>query len=145
LTRALIGMGSNIEPERHLAAAAREIREAYPAARFSTTYRSPAVGMEGDDFLNACCLFETAQTRDQLEAWLKRLEDRHGRDRTAGSWRPRTLDLDLIFFGEVCHDPDLYRYAHVYVPAAELVELDAFPAQVDGLRPVALDLSKDGS
>ncbi|HXH64591.1 MAG TPA: 2-amino-4-hydroxy-6-hydroxymethyldihydropteridine diphosphokinase [Mariprofundaceae bacterium] len=140
----LIGMGSNIEPERHLTAAAREIREAYPAARFSSVYRSPAVGMEGDDFLNACCLIDTDRQRAELDAWLKRLEDRHGRDRTAGSWRPRTLDLDLIFFGMDCLDPDLYRYAHVHVPAAELVELEAFAGSVSMLRRVALDLSKVG-
>ena len=72
--RALIGMGSNIEPEHYLAAAAREIRESYPAARFSSVYRSPAVGMEGDDFLNACCLIDTAQSREALDTWLKGLE-----------------------------------------------------------------------
>jgi 2-amino-4-hydroxy-6-hydroxymethyldihydropteridine diphosphokinase len=145
LTQVLIGMGSNIEPERYLTEAAREIRAAHPSARFSTVYRSPAVGMDGDDFLNACCLFDTSQTLAELEGWLKQLEDRHGRDRTAGSWRPRTLDLDMIFFGDACLDPDLYRYAHVYVPAAELVKLDAFTGSVDGLQPVALDLSKDGT
>jgi 2-amino-4-hydroxy-6-hydroxymethyldihydropteridine diphosphokinase len=145
LTRALIGMGSNIEPEQHLTAAVREIRKLFPSARFSTVYRSPAVGMQGDDFLNACCLIETDQSREGLAAWLKQIEDQHGRDRTAGIWRPRTLDLDLIFYGEMCLDPDLYRYAHVHVPAAELVELDAFAGSVAMLRPVALDLSKVGT
>ena len=143
--QALIGMGSNIEPERYLAAAAREIRAAYPKARFSSVYRSPAVGMEGDDFLNACCLIDTAQSQAELDAWLKGLEDRHGRDRTAGSWRPRTLDLDLLLYGDQCLDADLYRYAHMHVPAAELVELAAFAGSVAMLHRVALDLSKAGT
>ena len=141
----LIGMGSNIEPEQHLAAAANEIRAAFPDARFSSVYRSPAVGMAGDDFLNACCLIDTGQSRTELDAWLKRLEDKHGRDRTAGSWRPRTLDLDLILYGSDCLDADLYRHAHMYVPAAELVDLEPFAGAVDMLRRVGLDLSKTGS
>jgi 2-amino-4-hydroxy-6-hydroxymethyldihydropteridine diphosphokinase len=143
--QALIGMGSNIEPERYLASAARAIRAVYPDARFSSVYRSPAVGMEGDDFLNACCLIDTAQGQAELDAWLKGLEDRHGRDRTSGSWRPRTLDLDLILFGTECLDTDLYRYAHMHVPAAELMELAAFTGSTAMLHRVALDLSKAGT
>lgn len=145
MIQVLIGMGSNIEPEQHLVAAAREIREAHPSARFSSVYHSPPVGMQGDDFLNACCLIETTQSREELAAWLKRIEDRHGRDRSTGAWRPRTLDLDLIFYGTECLDDDLYRHAHVHVPASELMKLEEFAGSVAMLRRVALDLSKAGT
>lgn len=121
MTNALIGMGSNIEPEAHLLSAAREMRSRFAQIRFSAVYRSEAVGMEGDDFLNACCLIEDAPAREQLVAWMKGLEDAHGRDRSEGSWKPRTLDLDLLVYGDEVVDDDLYRYAHVFVPAAELI------------------------
>lgn len=121
---ALIGMGSNIEPEKHLCAAAAAIRKQFPDAVFSRVYRSAAVGMDNAaDFLNACCLFELTMESSQLNTWLKHLEDAHGRDRSQGSWKPRTLDLDVLMIGGSVVDDDLYRYAHVYVPAAELVEL----------------------
>lgn len=122
---ALLGMGSNIEPEVHLLQAAAEIRERFPEAVFSHVYQSAAVGMEGDDFLNACCLLPEVADHIDLLSWLKSLEDAHGRDRSEGSWRPRTLDLDLLMFGDVLVDDDLHRFAHAYVPAAELIELDA--------------------
>lgn len=121
---ALIGMGSNIEPEQHLLSAAQEIRAHFPSVKFSHVYRSKAVGMEGDDFLNACCLIGDATEERQLVEWLKRLEDVHGRDRTEGSWKPRTLDLDLLIYAGEVRDDDLYRYAHVYVPAAELLKME---------------------
>jgi len=120
----LVGMGSNIDPERHLVAAATAIRRLFPGACFSKVYRSAAVGMEhAEDFLNACCSLESDMTAAGLSARLKELEDEHGRDRSQGSWKPRTLDLDLLMAGEVVLDDELFRYAHAYVPARELISL----------------------
>ncbi len=133
--RALIGMGSNIEPELHLKQAAAEIRERYPKVTFSSVYQSAAIGMDGDDFLNACCLLDGADDETELRAWMKSLEDAHGRDRSEGSWKPRTLDLDLIVYEGDVRDDDLYRYAHVYVPATEL--LGELPGGDSGQRPEA--------
>jgi 2-amino-4-hydroxy-6-hydroxymethyldihydropteridine diphosphokinase len=124
MVTALMGMGSNIHPEEHLVNAAVELREHYPQVTFSAVYRSRAVGMEGDDFLNACCLIHDVTDRVALVNWCKALEDRHGRDRSEGSWKPRTLDLDLLMFDEEVVDDDLFRYPHVYVPASELVDLE---------------------
>jgi len=122
-------MGSNIEPERHLCVAAHAIREQFSMVVFSSVYRSAAVGMEhAADFLNACCLIDTAMESIRLNAWLKQLEDMHGRDRSQGSWKPRTLDLDILVLDDEVVDDDLYRYAHIYVPAVELVTL---PPAVD--------------
>ncbi len=123
MVSALIGMGSNIQPEKHLAGAAAELRERYPQALFSAVYRSKAVGMEGEDFLNACCLIRDVPDRALLVEWFKSLEDAHGRDRSEGSWKPRTLDLDLLMFDAEVLDDDLFRYPHVYVPASELIDL----------------------
>ena len=132
MANALIGMGSNIDPEHHLADAAKEIRARFLDCSFSAVYRSKAVGMEGDDFLNACCLIEDVPVRDELVGWFKLLEDRHGRDRSEGSWKPRTLDLDLLVYSDEVLDDDLFRYPHVYVPASELVDMD-FPSPENGV------------
>ncbi len=132
MVAALMGMGSNIHPEEHLINAAAELREHYPQVSFSTVYRSKAVGMEGDDFLNACCLIQDVTDRVALVNWCKALEDAHGRDRSEGSWKPRTLDLDLLMFDEEVVDDDLFRYPHVYVPASELIDL-ALPDPEQGV------------
>jgi len=132
MTAFLIGMGSNIEPERHLCVAAQTIRERFPDAVFSRVYRSAAIGMDkAADFLNACCLMNTAMESARLNAWLKQIEDIHGRDRSKGSWKPRTLDLDVLMIGDEVVDKDLYCYAHVCVPASELVDLP-LPREMTG-------------
>ncbi len=136
----LVGMGSNIEPERHLLAAARAIRDHFPDVIFSRVYRSRAVGMAGEDFLNACCLLHTDMDLIALSTWLKALEDIHGRDRSRGSWRPRTLDLDVMMIGGHVVGDDLYRYAHAYVPASELVPLGPADCTVTGPERISLRL-----
>jgi len=137
----LVGMGSNIEPERHLAAAAAAIRDRFPAAVFSKVYRSPAVGMQdAADFLNACCLVVGEAERVELADWLKGLEDAQGRDRSLGSWRPRTLDLDLLMAGDEVLDDELFRYAHAYVPARELIHLPSVDLDVTFLQVIPLQL-----
>ncbi len=141
---ALIGMGSNIEPEAHLLRAAGRLREKFGEVRFSSVYRSAAVGMDGDDFLNACCLIRTDLAMADLKAVLKRLEDEQGRDRSQGSWQPRTLDLDVLMYDGEVVDDELYRHAHAYVPASELVDI-GLPRDDQGVvRRVSLDLASAG-
>ena len=140
MAQVLVGMGSNIEPEANLERAASALRTLFGEVVFSSVYRSAAVGMEGDDFLNACCLFDTRLSQDQVRSELKALEDAQGRDRSHGSWKPRTLDLDVLVYGNRVADDELYLHAHAYVPASELLAMD-LPADEKGLlTPVALRL-----
>lgn len=135
----LVGMGSNIDPERHLTSAATAIRRLCPEAFFSTVFRSPAVGMEhAADFLNACCCLYVDMSPQALSAWLKQLEDEHGRDRSQGSWRPRTLDLGLLIAGDDVLDDELFRYAHAYVPAKELMPLPDVEMDMEMLQATSL-------
>jgi len=134
MTTVLLGLGSNINPEMHLRDAAKDLKTKFPTVKFSAVYQSAAVGMDGDDFLNACCLFEHDLAQAELLVWLKALEDKHGRDRSEGSWKPRTLDLDILMVDGKVADKDLYKYGHIYTPASELVDC----AQVDkaGFAPL---------
>ncbi|MBL4775890.1 MAG: 2-amino-4-hydroxy-6-hydroxymethyldihydropteridine diphosphokinase [Mariprofundus sp.] len=124
MAHVLIGMGSNIDAEHHLSLAAKALRLRFMDVHFSSVYRSAAIGMAGDDFLNACCLLETELSEHQLIDTLKAMEDAQGRDRSKGSWKPRTLDLDVLMYdGQVVGD-EMQRYAHACVPAAEFVDVD---------------------
>ncbi len=136
----LIGMGSNIEPELHLRWAGGMLRRHFGVVHFSHVYRSPAIGMDGADFLNACCLVRSGISLDELKALLKSWEDERGRDRSQGSWRPRTLDLDVLMHDGRIVDDELLRYAHAYVPASELVDLPDVVMDVSSLRCVDLRL-----
>jgi len=123
MSQVLIGMGSNIDAEMHLKQAAIALRKCFGEVVFSSVYQSPAIGMDGDDFLNACCLFDSYLTDETLTFQLKALEDAQGRDRSKGSWKPRTLDLDMLMYNGRVIDDELYRYAHACVPASEIVDI----------------------
>jgi len=123
VTSALLGIGSNIHPQDNLLFAAGALRSEFENVLFSPVYQSKAVGMEGDDFLNACCLIQGDFSFQSLGQWCKRQEDVRLRDRVHGSWRPRTLDLDILMFDHQLMDDELYKFAHAFVPASTLVAL----------------------
>lgn len=111
MTQAVIACGSNMnDPRLQLKKAERKIAGA-PGVKLlavSGLYDTKPVGMvEQPDFLNGAFLVETRLTAEELLAVLIRIELEQGRVRTVPQG-PRTLDLDLIFFGDEVRDmPDL--------------------------------------
>jgi 2-amino-4-hydroxy-6-hydroxymethyldihydropteridine diphosphokinase len=110
--RAAIALGSNIEdPEAQVTRAFDEI-SALPQTRLikrSRLHRTKPVGYaDQPDFVNAMALVETAlEPRALLDALLA-IERKHGRKRTIPNG-PRTLDLDIIIYGErVIDEPGLH-------------------------------------
>ena len=123
-----LGLGSNVDARRKLAAGARALRERFGQVACSPVYRSTAVGFSGDDFLNACCRIEADLDPAALKVWLTELENRHGRDRDLPKFADRTLDIDILLHGEHTGDFDglslprgeILKYAHVLKPLADL-------------------------
>ena len=113
---ALLSLGSNLEPERNLAAAATALRARFPSVRFSPVYRVPAVGFEGPEFLNAAAQLESDLDPVALDAWLHALEDAQGRRRDVPRFSSRTLDIDLVFYD----DQVLRGPGHLQLPRPEL-------------------------
>jgi len=74
-----LSIGSNIEPEINLQACAKNLADHFTSPIWSPVYRSAAVGMEGDDFLNAVVVAHTMQTVESVNNTLKLIEDNHGR------------------------------------------------------------------
>jgi 2-amino-4-hydroxy-6-hydroxymethyldihydropteridine diphosphokinase len=98
---AYLSLGSNQDAEAHLARAARELRARFGPLRLSPLYRTPAVGFDGPDFLNAAAILETDLDPVALDAWLHALEDAHGRRRDLPRFSDRPLDIDLVFYDEL--------------------------------------------
>jgi len=141
VNQVLLGLGSNIDPAKHLPSAAQRLRQMFQQVQFSAVYRSQAVGIDGGaDFLNACCVFHCQQNHDTLRQQLKQLEEAHGRVRAQKGWQSRTLDLDIILFNEQVMDQDLYQYSHVWVPACELLSLQGDTPTMPILYPSSITL-----
>ena len=130
LTEVFVGLGSNIEPERHLRDALAALRNRLTLVETSPAYRNAAVGFRGDDFLNMVVRLRCTAGPVALEGLLSEIERAAGRQAkvtAVGTIGPRTLDLDLLLYGSVV-DPelglprsDVLRYAFVLRPLAELV------------------------
>lgn len=112
----LLSLGSNIEPERYLRTALDELVSAFGPLRVSPAYRTPAVGFDGAPFLNNAVALRTTLPLPALEDWLHALEDRHGRDRGGPRLADRTLDVDVVFYG----DGILREGGRVRIPRPEL-------------------------
>ena len=132
MSRAWIGLGSNLEqPRRQLARAFDELA-ALPdtalSARSSLYLSKPLGPADQPDYLNAVALLETRLAPLALLDALQAIEQAHGRRRER-RWGPRTLDLDLLLYDEriiesprlVLPHPGLHLRDFVLAP---LVELD---------------------
>ncbi len=167
MTLAYVSGGSNLDAEKHLREAARALRESYPGTRFSRVYRNPAIGFEGPDFLNFVAELPVTGEPGALKATLERIESKCGRQRDAPKWAPRTMDLDILLFGQLVRSqpglvlprPQLLNWAFMLGPLAEMAPdtwhpvagttigalWAAFDQAGHPLEPVALDLGTPGT
>lgn len=127
MTDVFIGVGSNVEPERHVRAAVAHLRRRFGALRLSPVYRNPAVGFDGDDFYNLVAWCNSDAGVTQVNAALDEIEEQCGRVRGGPRFAPRTLDLDLLLYGDVvAASPlclprkEILKYAFVLKPLADL-------------------------
>ncbi len=140
MTRAFVGLGSNIgEPRSQLQAAMKELDELPDtrAVAASALYRSAPLGyLEQPEFLNAVVALETRLAPEALLDGLQAIEKRHGRERPfAGA--PRTLDLDLLLYGDealatprlTLPHPRMHARAFVLMPLAEIAPRATIPGR----------------
>ena len=166
MARVYVGIGSNIEPERHLCAGLAELRRQFGLLSVSTVYANAAVGFAGANFLNGVAGFTTDLTVHAVAASLRDIEAAHRRGADPKS-ASRALDLDLLLYDDLVlresrlriPRDEIIRHAFVLKPLAEIAgdrrhpllgatfaELwAAFDQSRETLTPVALRLEPQRS
>ena len=122
-----IGVGSNIRPGAHVPAGIQALKTHFDDVAVSTLYRCAAVGFDGASFINLVVLARTAAPIQAVQDTLRTIEADNGRALRARDGS-RTLDLDLLLYGDVVYDDGVIRvpreditdYAFVLAPLAEL-------------------------
>jgi len=145
VTTAFVGIGSNLgEPERQIAAALEQLaaEDGIELVAVSTLRETEPVGyLDQPNFLNGAARLETELAPSELLERLLAIEGRLGRVRGEGPrFGPRTIDLDLLLYGEQTIDepgltvphPRLWERRFVLEPLAEL----APGLDIPGLGPV---------
>ncbi len=123
-----VAAGSNVRPRANLKRAIAALAAGFPGLKASRAWSNAAVGFEGDDFINLVLRFECALPVAALRERLKSIERECGREPGAPKWGPRSLDLDLLLYGDLSGlhagarlpHPDIATRAWVLGPLAEL-------------------------
>lgn len=119
---AIIAVGSNIEPERHVERARRLLSREHELVAESTWRWTAPVGISDQpDFLNGALLVRTELDEDAFRGYLKEVESRLGRDRSGPKFGPRVIDLDLVVWERRVVHRDYPAQTHTREPVDELL------------------------
>lgn len=121
-----LGLGSNIERERYLVAGLDALQLLLGELALSPVYDSPAIGFDGQPFLNMVVGASTGLPLAELASRLRHIETEHGRPANATRFSARQLDIDILTYGDLVGE-----FAGVTLPRGEILE-NAFV-----LRPLA--------
>ena len=98
---ACISLGSNVDTDANLRAALAALRDLFGTVRASHIYETPAVGFTGDAFLNLVVTVPANGSAEAAMQALREIESAQGRHRGEQKFAPRTIDLDLLTWGEL--------------------------------------------
>lgn len=134
MNQVFVSVGSNIEREYHIQHAIIALRELDPNCRCSRIFEAEPVGFEGPNFYNLVVELNTDLTLEKMLESLREIEARWGRERDVVKFRDRTLDIDLLTYGNCVRksDPrlprdDIYKFAFTLLPLAELCPNQPIP------------------
>jgi 2-amino-4-hydroxy-6-hydroxymethyldihydropteridine diphosphokinase len=147
-----VAAGSNVEPEKNLALACGKIAHGWSDAYFSRAYRNVAVGFDGPDFINLVLGFSTAQPLSAVIARLQAIETQCGRPRFAPKWASRTMDLDVLLYGDLVEKtaeytlprPDLLKRPYMLGPMAEIAPDVVHPVAGKTIGSLWKEFDRDG-
>ncbi|TAK54647.1 MAG: 2-amino-4-hydroxy-6-hydroxymethyldihydropteridine diphosphokinase [Gammaproteobacteria bacterium] len=123
-----VAAGSNVRPRTQLRRALAALAANWPGLRISRAFANSAFGFEGADFINLAAGFATDESPERVLERLRAVEAACDRPRDAPKWAPRTLDLDLLLYGDLVGQlpgatlprPDLLRRAYMLGPLADI-------------------------
>jgi 2-amino-4-hydroxy-6-hydroxymethyldihydropteridine diphosphokinase len=116
-----LGLGSNIDPEIYLPKAVDCLKENIEVVAVSSAWQTPAVGSSGEDYLNAVMLVRvTCLPKELKQRVVSYIEGELDRVRTENKFADRTIDIDILISDNQVLDPEIWNYAHMAVPLAEL-------------------------
>lgn len=127
MEQVFVSVGSNIQRRQNIYTGVDAMRQHFTDLTCSSVYESKAEGFDGDPFYNLVVTFQ-GQDLVSINQTLRQIEDQHGRIRQAQKFCARTLDLDLLLFGnQVLIDQgwdipraEITRYAFILWPMAEI-------------------------
>lgn len=128
MTQVWLSLGSNVDRHKNITAALDALSLLLDDMVISRIFESESVGFAGRNFFNLVVGGNTSLGVGELTQKLKAIEDENGRVRTGPKFSPRTLDIDILLFGDAVGVIDgvelprdeILKNAFVLWPMAEL-------------------------
>ena len=146
-----LSLGSNIDREVNIRGGLNALAAQFGEVRLSPVYESEAVGFDGAAFYNLVAEIHTSMPVGALAQVLRDIEAAHGRRRGEKKFSSRTLDIDILTYGNLCGDIDgvqlprdeILKHAFVLLPLADLAPDGRHPENGRGYAEMwqTLDLS----
>jgi 2-amino-4-hydroxy-6-hydroxymethyldihydropteridine diphosphokinase len=123
-----ISVGSNIDKQKYIPASLVALQKCFGELKVSSIYESEPVGFSGDTFYNLVVGFNSGLDVQEVAKQLRQIELDNGRTRSCTKFSARTLDLDLILYGDLIINEEglqiprdeIERYAFVLEPLVEI-------------------------
>lgn len=134
MTWVTLSLGSNARPYENLSSCLDTLLLQFQDLALSFVFESQALKQPSANYLNMAVGFETTMPLSELAALIKKIEDKHGRQRSESS--SVTLDIDLLTYGDkagnfngvIIPHPDIMKAAYVLWPLSQIAGKRRHPA-----------------
>lgn len=122
MNKAVIDLGSNLNPEENILAARFLLSKKFTVLKESSFRKTRPVNHPlADEFLNGCVYLETPLDQESLKTELKKLEKELGRDHEASDSSAHPIDLDIVIFNNHVVDKSFYERPFLKETVLELL------------------------
>lgn len=152
MLRVWLSLGSNVQREENIRSALQALQMRFGELILSDVYESEAVGFTGAPFYNLVVGVETDLPIGELINCCQQIEADHGRQRSDERFAPRTLDIDILTYGDgvTSHNgkqlprDEITRYAFVLLPLSEVAAEEIHPLSGKPYRQLWDEFEKSG-
>ncbi len=128
MTQVFTGIGSNVNRDSNITGGVKALEAEFGELLISSVYETIPYGFDGDNFYNLVVGFRTNEDVGNVTAKLRVIEYEFGRSRKQERFSSRTLDIDLLLYGDLVQDEenlripreDILNYSFVLCPLAEI-------------------------
>ena len=117
--KVFIGIGSNLNKIKNIKSCLSKIKNDYKNVKLSPVYETKSMGFDGPNFYNLVCSFNTTEDIYKLKKRLNKIELDHGRNLNETKYSSRTLDIDILYYGNLILVDDKIK-----IPRKEIIEYD---------------------
>ncbi|KAB0481071.1 2-amino-4-hydroxy-6-hydroxymethyldihydropteridine diphosphokinase [Vibrio sp. IB15] len=134
MTIAYVGVGTNIDRDKHARVAWKELQSLGTNLKCSKIYHCEPVGFDSHPFYNFVIELDTPLSLTEFSQELRKIEYKWGRAQDAHKLQDRNLDLDIVLFGDEISESapelprsDIYKYPFVTQPLYDLCPARVIP------------------